>query len=141
MVTPLVVIVLPVVVALNVIVPLLLHTVPVSNVKDPLTVREGDTPFAKVTVPAVTVRSKQVNPLDNVTVYVPVRSKNTESAAVGADAPLAPPGVADQLVVEVVLQVPEPPTQYLLAMFRHLQQEYLAAWLRQQSNYPDAVAS
>jgi hypothetical protein len=46
-------------------------------------------------------------------------SKNTLSAAVGTDAPLAPPDVADQLVVVVLSQVPVPPTQYLLAITQH----------------------
>jgi len=55
--------------------------------------------------------SKQFNAPVQVTVYVAVCTKNTESAAVGTEAPPAPPGVADQFVVEVVFQVPEPPTQ------------------------------
>jgi hypothetical protein len=38
-------------------------------------------------------------------------SKNTLSAEVGADAPAAPPLVADQFVVEVVFHVPALPTQ------------------------------
>jgi len=38
-------------------------------------------------------------------------SKNTLSAVVGADAPEAPPLVADQLAVLVEFHVPEPPTQ------------------------------
>jgi hypothetical protein len=40
----------------------------------------------------------------------------TSSANVGTEAPLAPPEVADQFVVPVSLQVPEPPTQYLFAI-------------------------
>jgi hypothetical protein len=43
-------------------------------------------------------------------------SKNTASAEVGAEAPLAPPDVADQLVVDVLFHVPVPPTQYLFAI-------------------------
>lgn len=43
-------------------------------------------------------------------------SKNTASADVGADAPLTPPDVVDQLVVVVVSHVPVPPTQNLLAI-------------------------
>ena len=47
---------------------------------------------------------------------VPLKeSKNTESAAVGTDAPLDPPEEADQTVVLDVFQVPAPPTQYLFA--------------------------
>lgn len=42
--------------------------------------------------------------------------KITSSAAVGADAPPAPPEVADQFVVIPVFQVPLPPTQYLVAI-------------------------
>lgn len=59
-------------------------------------------------VPSVTVKS-----------LVPVfelASKMTASAVVGADAPDAPPEEADQLVVPVDAQVPEPPTQYLFAI-------------------------
>ena len=40
----------------------------------------------------------------------------TSSTIVGAEAPPAPPEVADQFVVLLVSQVPEPPTQYLVAM-------------------------
>jgi hypothetical protein len=51
-----------------------------------------------------------------VTVKAPVpvfelASKNTLSAAVGTDAPVAPPDESDQLVVLVLFQVPVPPTQ------------------------------
>jgi hypothetical protein len=59
-------------------------------------------------VPSVTVKS-----------FVPVlelASKMTASAVVGADAPEAPPEEADQFVVPVAAQVPDPPTQYLFAM-------------------------
>lgn len=37
--------------------------------------------------------------------------KRTLSPAIGADAPAAPPEVADQLAVEALSHVPEPPTQ------------------------------
>jgi hypothetical protein len=53
-------------------------------------------------------------------VHVPVpdaESKITASAATGAEAPPAPPDVADQFVVVTASQVPEPPTQYLFAIF------------------------
>jgi hypothetical protein len=46
--------------------------------------------------------------------------KMAASAAPGADAPDAPPEVADQLAVDVVFHVPVPPTQYLLAIDSHL---------------------
>ena len=114
-VVPLVVIVLPVVVERNVIVPVLFQTVPATKDILPDTARVGVVPVAKVTVPADTVISKQVNVPVIVTVYVDAWSKNTESAAVGALAPLEPPELALQLVV-VVVQVPVPPTQYLFAI-------------------------
>ena len=69
--TPLVVTVLPVVVALNVVVPVLFHTVPASSDILPDTASVGAEPVAKVTVPADTVISKQVNAPVIVTVYVP----------------------------------------------------------------------
>jgi hypothetical protein len=47
-----------------------------------------------------------------VTVPVPELASNiTSSATVGKEAPEAPPDVADQFVVKVLFQVPEPPTQ------------------------------
>ena len=69
--TPLVVTVLPVVVALNVVVPVLFHTVPATSDILPDTASVGAEPVAKVTVPADTVISKQVNAPVFVTVYVP----------------------------------------------------------------------
>jgi hypothetical protein len=52
-----------------------------------------------------------------VTVPAPEFASNkATSAAPGAEAPPAPPVVADQLAVLVVSQVPEPPTQNLFAM-------------------------
>jgi hypothetical protein len=56
-----------------------------------------------------------------VTVNAPVPTleftlKVTSSATVGTDAPPAPPEVADQFVVEVRFQFPEPPTQNLAAI-------------------------
>lgn len=53
-------------------------------------------------------------------VQVPVpdkESKNTPSIFVGAEAPGAPPEVADQLAVDVLSQVPVPPTQRHLLTF------------------------
>lgn len=50
----------------------------------------------------------------NVTTYDAAddaESKITLSTDVGADAPLAPPDVADQFMVLEVFQVPVPPTQ------------------------------
>jgi hypothetical protein len=54
-----------------------------------------------------------------VVVQVPVPeplSKNTLSAATGADAPDAPPEVADQFAVDTPSHVPDPPTQYRAAI-------------------------
>ena len=58
-VTPLVVTVLPVLVDVNVIAPVELHTVPASKDIDPRTSSVGDVPVANVTVPAETVMSRQ----------------------------------------------------------------------------------
>jgi hypothetical protein len=55
-----------------------------------------------------------------VVVHVPVpdnESKITSSTLIGAEAPAAPPEVADQLVVDALSHVPVPPTQYLVAIF------------------------
>jgi hypothetical protein len=51
------------------------------------------------------------------TAAVPLLASNvTVSAVVGADAPDAPPDVAAQLAVELLFQVPDPPTQNLAAI-------------------------
>lgn len=71
MVTPFVVTVLPVVVDVNVIVPVEFHTVPARRVIDPATLNVGVVPVAKVTVPADTVMSRQARAPVIVTVYVP----------------------------------------------------------------------
>jgi hypothetical protein len=110
-VTPLVVTVLPVLVELNVTVPVALHTVPASNVMAPDTARVGVVPVANVTVPALVVILPHVNAPVLVTVYVAAWSKNTESTGPGGGAPVAPPDENDQLVVDVVFHVPAPPTQ------------------------------
>ena len=47
--------------------------------------------------------------------------KKTASAAVGTDAPPAPPEAVDQLTVLVAFQVPVPPTQYLFAIIQLLE--------------------
>lgn len=112
---PLVVMVLPVVVAVNVIVPRS-PPPPVNKVKEPAMPNEGVVPTTKDTIPADIVKSKQFSAPVSVTVYVPAWSKKTLSAEVGLVAPAAPPEVADQFVVLVVFQVPEPPTQYRFAI-------------------------
>lgn len=57
-VVPLVVMVLPVAVELNVIPPVELHTVPASKDIEPAMFSDGPVPVAKVTVPAETVMSR-----------------------------------------------------------------------------------
>jgi hypothetical protein len=115
---PLVVTVLPVDVELNVIPTFEFHMVPETRNIDPLIFKVGEVPVTNVTVPLETLISKQFSAPDNVTVYVPDWSKNTESLTVGTDAPLGPPDVSLQLVVLNGPQVPEPPTQYLFAMLK-----------------------
>lgn len=73
---------------------------------------------ARVMAPSrpLTVMLRQMAPVLVVTVKEPVptfelASKNTSSALVGADAPLAPPELDDQLVVDELFQLPVPPTQ------------------------------
>jgi hypothetical protein len=69
-----------------------------------------------VTVPALTVKFRHETEAPTVTVYVVALSKIALSALVGIDAPDAPPLEADQFVVEARFHVPDPPTQYLLAI-------------------------
>jgi hypothetical protein len=65
----------------------------------------------------VVFRLRQLSAPVSVTVPVPERASNiTSSAIVGTDAPPAPPEVADQFVVDVVVQEPVPPRQYLSAI-------------------------
>jgi hypothetical protein len=59
MATPFVVIVRPVDVDVNVILPVELHTVPANSDMEPRTFSVGDVPVANVTVPADTVMSRQ----------------------------------------------------------------------------------
>ena len=85
---------------------------------------------ANVNVPdvgAVIVTAPQVALVPMVTVgdAPEEESKKTSSAEVGADAPPLPPEDVDQLVVLDEFHVPEPPTQYLFAMFMSLQLEDL----------------
>ena len=123
--TPLVVTVLPVVVALKVVVPVYVRVRLVAGKE-----RLPDT-VNPILVPAsVIVKSRPdaVKSLQSrgefaiVTIKLPPASlpasKITLSAAVGTDAPLAPPEDADQFAVFVELQEPVPPTQYLLRYHR-----------------------
>ena len=86
------------------------------NVKLPNCVRFA--PSVKLRVELFSVVVVQVAPAAVVQVPVPDAESNiTVSAATGAEAPLAPPVVADQLAVLLASQVPVPPTQYLVAIF------------------------
>ena len=77
-------------------------------------------PNVKLTNNELIVQAEQTAPLAVVQVPVPDKVSNvTVSADVGAEAPPAPPVVADQLVVVVASHVPEPPTQNLLATIIH----------------------
>ena len=121
---PLVVTVLPVVVALNVVVPLYERVkFVVGQNNDPLTVKPMLVP-ASVIVPS---RPDAVKSLHTLGVFAIVTvnavantfefaSKNTLSDAVGTENPPAPPLVSDQLTVLVASQVPVPRTQYLSAI-------------------------
>ena len=118
---PFVVIVLPVVVALNVIVPVPENAKFVAGFVQLPETANVDVPIARVIAPsrappAPPVLKSRQRAADTVTVNAPVptfdaASKITSSTAVGAEAPDAPPEEADQFVVEVASQVPEPPTQ------------------------------
>ena len=115
-VTPFVVSVKPVVVALRVIAPVALQVVP--ELSDKLPAREMVPVEENVQPVTLTVNPAQASAPVSVTVPgVPERlSKVTVSAVVGTDAPLAPPEEADQFVVEDVFHVPAPPTQKRAAM-------------------------
>ena len=74
-------------------------------------------PSVNPSVELFRVAMAQTDPLAVVQVPVPeLLSKITVSAATGAEAPPAPPDVADQLVVLLASHVPVPPTQYLVAI-------------------------
>jgi hypothetical protein len=61
----------------------------------------------------------QIDPVAVVTVPVPEFESNvTASDVVGADAPEAPPDVADQFAVLDAFHVPVPPTQNLEAIVK-----------------------
>ena len=79
---------------------------------------------------AVKFAQLAITPPTAVTVNAPVptlelASKITSSADVGALAPLAPPEDADQFAVEVESQLPEPPTQYLVAIYKVLYKNFI----------------
>jgi hypothetical protein len=76
-------------------------------------------PKTRFNVALLSVAAAQTDPLAVVQVPEPeLASKKTASALVGAEAPDAPPVVADQLAVLEASQVPVPPTQNLLAMIK-----------------------
>ena len=94
--------------------------VPEANVKPP--VKVGEPVRDKVMSDLLTEQDEVVAvAATDTTAAVPLLASNvTVSAVVGADAPPAPPEVADQLVVEVLFQVPDPPTQNRAAIYRSL---------------------
>jgi hypothetical protein len=117
--TPLVVMVLPVVVALNVVVPLYVRVKFVAGQNnDPLTVNPILVP-ASVIAPSRPDAVKSAQTLGEFAIVTvnavantfELASKNTLSDAVGTDAPPAPPDEADQLTVLVLSQVPVPRIQ------------------------------
>lgn len=71
----------------------------------------------KVPVNPVQLIDRATVEFDKVTVPVERLVKKTSSAAVGTDAPPAPPEVVAHLVPAVASHVADPPTQYLLAIF------------------------
>jgi hypothetical protein len=89
--------------------------IPCVNVNAPAKV--GDPESDRVISALLTVQVEQAAVASAVTVAaVPLLLSNvTVSADVGADAPDAPPVVADQLAVLELFQGPVPPTQNLLA--------------------------
>ena len=92
---------------------------PKVNVKPLLTVRFA--PNRNSMFELFNVGLSAVAPTAVVTTPVPeLESKIASSAVVGAEAPLAPPDVADQFVVLLASQVPVPPTQYLAAILQSL---------------------
>jgi hypothetical protein len=128
-VTPFVVMVLPVLVDRNLILPEvpLTERLVAGNVMEPKQFKV-ELPIANVIVPSRPDAVKSLHTeFETVTVNAPVpvfelASKNTLSTDVGALAPPAPPEVSDQLVVLVVFQVPVPPRQYLSAIILSLLQ-------------------
>jgi hypothetical protein len=87
-------------------------------VKTKLPVIDKFAPNARSTVLVSIVTPEQADPAAVVQVPVPeLASKITASEEVGAEAPAAPPVVADQFAVELASQVPEPPTQKRFAIF------------------------
>jgi hypothetical protein len=116
---PFVVTVLPVVVELNVVVPVYVRVKFVAGkvklpdtfklIFDPAKVITPSRPDAKKSLQTVgEFAIVTVNAVANTFEFA---SKNTLSDAVGTDAPPAPPDDVDQLVVLVESQVPVPPTQ------------------------------
>jgi hypothetical protein len=93
-------------------------TVPVVNVNAP--VNAGEPERLRLMSLLLTVQVDVAAVAATVTVAaVPLLASNvTVSAVVGADAPAAPPDVADQFAVELLSHVPEPPTQNLAAIMR-----------------------
>jgi len=91
-------------------------TVPVVKVNVPVNVGAPDR--LRLMSDLFTVQPEQAAVAATVTVAaVPLfASKTTKSTLVGTDANGIPPDVADQLRIEVPSHVPDPPTQYLVAI-------------------------
>ena len=124
MLTPFVVMVFPVVVALNVIAPVAFQVMPAARVIDPETASVGDVPVAKVGVSAETVMSRQSIAPVIVTVYAAVplelASKKTLSAAVGTAAPAVAAFMVWEATVPLVFIVqvlPDPPVIVPMLVF------------------------
>jgi hypothetical protein len=108
-----VIVVVPV--PLNVTIPVPFQEVVADNVILPATLKVPVD--VSVHVAPVVVMLRQFNAPVRVIVGEPEAALMiTLSAAVGTDAPAAPPDVADQFVVDEVFQVPVPPRQYLSAI-------------------------
>jgi hypothetical protein len=113
---PLLVIVFPVDVALNVKEIADEKVVLEARNKLPEIVIDGVAPPKNVPPETEIVRSRQTADETAIPTNDPeFESKKTESAAVGTDAPPAPPDVVAQLRVFVVFQEDAPPTQYRFA--------------------------
>jgi hypothetical protein len=94
--------------------------VPVVSVNVPAAVQSVAVPDNDKLMSAlstVVLRETAVDATVTVAAVPEFASNVTVSAFVGADAPLPPPEVADQFVVEVLFQVPEPPTQKRAAIY------------------------
>ena len=103
--------------AAMVIVPVFDHVVVADRVMLPETVMVPVDAIVQVEPVVVKLKQGLVVPATTVIVGEPESTLIiTSSAAVGTDAPPAPPEVSDQFVVVVASQLPLPPRQYLVAI-------------------------